>query len=108
MDNEFFDEANNKTTSDRNWFHPFFGVRASYPLGEKMLIWLRGDIGGFIFRSDLTWNVASMLEFRFGPTISAVGGYRIMDVDYHDSSEADLFRYQVQSQGPVLAIVFRF
>jgi hypothetical protein len=97
-----------ETENDRNWFHPLIGIRFGYSLSDRLSLWARGDAGGFVFRSDLTWNASLLAEYQLMGILSLLGGYRILDIDYTDGSEEDLYQYNMQFRGALLSVVLRF
>jgi len=47
-----------------DWYDPIVGVRYFYDFGNKWMLSLRGDIGGFGVGCDFTWNVAALVHFQ--------------------------------------------
>lgn len=89
---------------DQGWVDPFVGVRMIAPVGEKVSLSLRGDIGGFGIGSDLAWNVVGAAEWAFAAGWSAGLAYRCLDIDYED----DGFVYNVRMDGPALGVSYTF
>jgi hypothetical protein len=61
-------------------------------------------IGGFGVNSDFTWDVMGALGYEVTDSISMIGGYRALGVDYADGD----FVFDVVQHGPILGAVFRF
>jgi len=99
--------VSSKVSRDKDWTDLYLGVRTSHSMSEQWKIIGRADIGGFGISSssDLTWNLALLLDYQPWKNVSIVGGYRIMDIDY---SDGDIFVYNVRMSGPVLAVNFRW
>ena len=62
------------------------------------------QIGGFGAGSELTWDALGVIGYQFNDSISAVAGYRHLDVDYHD----DGFVFDVELSGPVIGMTITF
>jgi hypothetical protein len=86
------------------WLDPMLGVSARFDLSPSWFVNAWGLIGGFGAGSDLTWDVLAGVGYRWSQSISLVGGYRSLGVDY----ENDGFVYDVVQHGPYLGGVFRF
>ncbi len=91
-----------------DWTDPFVGARVSIPLSDKLLLSLRGDVGGFSYGSDFSWNVVGLLGYEFTPLISAWGGYRALGVEYDEGSGNNYFEIDATFHGPMLGVMFRF
>lgn len=90
--------------STQQWVDPVIGARFASPLSEKLLMRLRGDIGGFGAASDFTWNIEAVGEYRCSECCGLQLGYRVLDVDYTRGN----FAYDVNYRGPIATMVFDF
>src|SRR5262245_14083960 len=90
------------SSDSENWIDPFVGMRWVLPLDDKWLASFRGDVGGFGAESDLVWNITALIGYRFNPSITVYGGYRVLDYDY----ESDGFTWDVQMGGPMLGFAW--
>ena len=93
-----------KTLIDQDWVDVFVGARKNIALSDKVSFMARGDIG--TGDSDLVWNVALLLDYRFNKTVSLFGGYRWLDYDYETGSGPNRFAYDVTYEGPAIALRF--
>jgi len=92
----------------RDWVDPLVGMRFQADLTERLLLSLRGDLGGLGVGSDFTWNVSALIGYEFTSHITFLVGYRILSIDYEEGSGRDLFVYDVTMSGPILGLAFRF
>lgn len=90
---------------DESWFDPFIGVRTDVPLGERLSLRVRGDIGGGVGDgSDFAWNAVLGLTWRINDCTELFAGYRWYDFERDDSGrDTDL-----QLEGPGLGVLMRF
>jgi len=87
-----------------DWVDPFVGGRYIQKLGERWLLSLRGDLGGFGAGSDFSINAVAHVRYALSENIDAGFGYRYLDVDY----DHDRLEYDSKTHGPVLGIAFKF
>jgi len=52
----------------------------------------------------LTWDAFGGVGYKFNDTISAIAGYRHMDVDYHHNG----FVFDIDLSGPVVGMTVNF
>jgi hypothetical protein len=93
-----------RVDKDQDWIDAMLGVRYTWTITDKLNFMARGDIG--VGGSDLTWNLAGIFNFQPWKHVSLLFGYRYMDIDFEDGSGADLFRYDMTMQGPLLGVNF--
>ena len=93
---------------DVDWIEPFIGALIKLALSKKLTMAVRGDVGGFGIGSDLTWNLVANFRYYLSHRVSLVGGYRVLDIDYGQGSDANRFEYDVQSRGPQLGLILHF
>lgn len=92
------------TLIKQDWLDAFVGLRKNFSLSKNTSFTARGDIG--TGDSDLVWNAALLLGYRFNKTVSMFGGYRWLDYDYETGSGPDRFTYDVTYEGPAIALRF--
>lgn len=91
-------------SSGTDWIDFVIGGRLAYPLSEQWTFRLRGDLafGG----SDLTWNAVAAFDYKWKENWSLLIGYRILDIDYEDGSGTNRKAFDVQMDGPALALTY--
>ena len=89
---------------NQNWVDPVIGLKGRFDFGGGFHLFGLGHVGGFGAASDLTWDVFGGLGYDFNDTVSAVAGYRHLEVDY--THEA--FTFDVELSGPVIGATIRF
>jgi opacity protein-like surface antigen len=95
---------------DVDWVDGFIGGRVVLDINEQLSIWFRGDIGGFGIgsSSDLTWTLATMLEWNISERFALVAGYRYVDVDRATGSGRSQFELDYSVHGPIIGGLIRF
>jgi hypothetical protein len=88
----------------KDWVDPFIGLRWQWNFAEKWGTKLRSDIGGFGIGSDLTWNLAGLVDFKPWEHVGLFGGYRVLYQDYSSGSGDHKFAYDATMYGPVLGL----
>jgi hypothetical protein len=88
---------------NEGWLDPVVGVQAFLPLSEAFQLQVRGDIGGFGVGCDFTWQAAVRVNWQVSRAIRLGLGYRWLDQDYETGSGSDYFKWNVLTQGPLLA-----
>jgi hypothetical protein len=89
-----------------SWVYPIVGARLNIDLSKKVMINLRGDIGGFGVGSDFTWNGLAAIGYRFNEYITGLVGYRALYVNY--KSGTSRARFEETFHGPIIALAFGF
>ncbi len=92
-------------TSSVDFTDPMIGLSFNTNLTEKVVLNLRGDIGGFGVGSDFSWSAAALVGYRFTPGVTGFLGYRALYLDYKTSHSP---RFNVTMQGPITGIQFAF
>lgn len=92
-------------TSTVDFVDPMIGLSFNTDLTERVVLNLRGDIGGFGVSSDFSWSAAALFGYRFTRDITGFLGYRALYLDYKTS---DSPRFKVTMQGPITGIQFAF
>ena len=87
-----------------DWVDGLAGARWLWNFARDWHITVRGDAaaGG----SDLTLNGSALVHWQPWKVGGFLAGYRILDIDYEDGSGDDRIVYDIQQDGPVLAVTF--
>ncbi len=93
---------------EEDWFDPIVGAQAFLPLSKAFQLQMRGDVGGFHVGSNFTWQAIARVNWQVSRVVSLGIGYRWLDQDFETGSGVDYFRWDVLTQGPLLAGGFRF
>ena len=93
---------------EEDWFDPIVGAQAFLPLSKAFQLQLRGDVGGFHVGSNFTWQAIARVNWQVSRVVSLGIGYRWLDQDFETGSGVDYFRWDILTQGPLLAGGFRF
>jgi opacity protein-like surface antigen len=88
---------------DQDWFDPFVGAQAFLPLSKALQLQLRGDVGGFGVGCTFTWQATARLNWQVSRVVRLGLGYRWLDQDFETGSGTDYFKWDVLTQGPLLA-----
>ena len=88
---------------DEDWFDPFVGAQAVLPLSKAFQLQLRGDVGGFGVGCKFTWQAMVRVNWQASPVVRLGLGYRWLDQDFETGSGIDYFRWNVLTQGPLIA-----
>jgi hypothetical protein len=102
-----FKPTNQPRSQDKTWVDPIVGLTLRSP-GNRLLLGLYTEIGGFGAGSDFTWQAYPNLGITLTDTASLNFGYRWLGVDYSTGEGNEAFRYDVLTQGPVIGFGFRF
>jgi hypothetical protein len=81
--------------SNTDWVDPFVGLRWIGELTDWLLVYVRGDIGGFAIYDDAsesTWNVQAGPAVKLSKNVTLLLAYRALSVDKEEGNnlEADL------------------
>jgi hypothetical protein len=93
---------------DKSWVDPVVGGQAFLPLSDAFQLQLRGDIGGFGVGCTFTWQATVRVNWQVSRTVRVGIGYRWLDQDYETGSGSDTFKWNVLSQGPLVAAGLKF
>jgi hypothetical protein len=96
------------SSGTQDWWDPIVGTQLTLPLGKHLSLNVRGDIGGFGFASDLTWQAFPYVDWQFSRWGSVQLGYRWIFADYETGSGHDRFKYDVLNQGPEIGVTVTF
>lgn len=95
-----------RLSATKTWWDPFAGGRVIVPLGERSSISARLDVGGFGAGSRIAVNSEPLFNTKVGSRVTLHAGWKFLYTDYKDN--ADLFRYNVLSHGPLFGATFRW
>ena len=97
---------------DKHWVDPIVGVRTIWQLTPKWSVTAFGDIGGFGLGSDLTWQTAGLMGYRFGlfgdDNARFLAGYRALYQEYKSGSGNNEFKWDMTLHGPTLGMAIDF
>jgi opacity protein-like surface antigen len=93
-------------SSGESWFDAVIGVRGGAPINDKWSVRGFADVGGFGLgnSSELSWQAAAFVSYRFNERWSTELGYRYLSID----KEINGFDTTLELSGPVLGISARF
>ena len=90
--------------SDDTWVDPVLSLRGAADLSEDWFVAGWASVGGFGVGSDVMADLFGSVGYRITPATSVSVGYRWMAVD----RDEDGFLYDVDQQGPMVGMTFRF
>jgi len=93
-----------KFENDEQWVDPIVGLHGRYQFDNGIFVTSLFQIGGFGVASDLTWDALGAVGYQFNDSISAIAGYRHMDVDYRHNG----FVFDVELSGPMIGMTINF
>ena len=89
------------------WVEPIVGLRLrKWVGGDKWLIALRGDVGGFGVGSDFAWALSAGLGYRVNRTLTLSAGYRAWNFDREGEREITKLDMTMAGFGLGMAIHF--
>ena len=97
-----------EVSQDKTWVDPIAGLTLRTPAGKPVQLRVYSEIGGFGVGSDFTWQVFPTIGIGLGRSASLEFGYRWLDIDYASGENANAFRWDMLTQGPVAGLAFRF
>lgn len=89
---------------NETWVDPVIGFSGRYRFDNGIFLTNLAHVGGFGVGSDLTWDVFGGIGYQFNDTISALAGYRHLEVDYQHNG----FKFDVELSGPVVGMTIKF
>ncbi len=104
------DPANveHRTELTKTWVDPVLGMRVRLPLGTKWSVEGYGDVGGFGAGSDFTFLGQLRLNWQASKLVRLGIGYRVLYQDYESGDGVDAFKWNVTTQGPLVALGAKF
>ena len=86
-----------------DWWDGFVGGRVITRISDKWKFEGRGDVGAG--GSDLVWNLAGFLDYRFKDWGSVFVGWKVMDYDYdNEDNGPDRYTYNARQRGPLAGL----
>ena len=95
--------ADREFEHSENWIDPIIGLHGHYQFENGVFVTSLSQVGGFGVGSDLTWDSFGGIGYRFNDTVSAIAGYRHLEVDYEHNG----FVFDVELSGPVVGMTIR-
>ena len=96
----------------KEWIDTVIGIRTGFIFSERLHLTLSGDIGGFGVSSDFTWNVLSLIRYRFMKwnwgEAEIFGGYKALYQKFSDGHGANQFVWNTTMYGPILGLKIQF
>ncbi len=92
------------------FFEPFLGARLGFWLTPKVLVSLKGDVGGFGFvvNNNVTCNLEALVGYRVHKNIYAYAGYKARGFWYDLGEDLAQINLSGWFHGPVLGTTFTF
>jgi len=87
-----------------NWVDPIVGLHGRYQFDNGIFLTNLVQVGGFGAGSDLTWDTFGGIGYQFNDSVSAIAGYRHLEVDYEHNG----FVFDVEMSGPVVGMTIVF
>jgi len=90
-------------SDDEQWNDAFLGLKGKADINDDWYVngWGMAAVAG---DSDSAWDVYGGVGYRYSDSMSIVGGYRHMGLDYHNGP----FSYDVEFSGPAIGLTFLF
>jgi len=108
-------QPGNTVEETKQWVDPIVGIHWKQPLGERWLLSLPANVGGFGIGSDIAVDIFPTLQFKVGEKIWLGGGWRYLYMKYKTGYDDDVpvlsdepFLYDMTTTGPVIGMAFRF
>jgi hypothetical protein len=90
--------------SSETLLDPLIGLRGNVPLAEHWHLTLYADVGGFRAGTELSYQLAAIVDHAITDRIAVGLGYRLLGLDVEEE-HLDL---DVAIGGPLLGFAFRF
>jgi len=87
-----------------DWTDPLIGLRYQYPISQKWLVWLRGNMGGFNASTQRIIDLSTDIQYLINSTISFSMGYRYLKIDFKE----DDVLYNVTLDGVYIGLGIHF
>jgi len=90
----------------QNWADILIGGRVQLPVGagEKAVVNLVGDVGGWGASAKLDYQFATVLGYKLCPKWTLQAGYRYLFVDYRRNNGV----YNMVTTGPLIGVTYTF
>lgn len=89
---------------NEDWIDPIVGLHGRYQFDNGLFVTSLSQVGGFGVGSHLTWDTFGGVGFQFNNSVSAIAGYRHLEVDYEHNG----FVFDVEMSGPVIGMTIAF
>jgi hypothetical protein len=87
-----------------NWTDIVIGGRVQLPMGEKTVIDLLGDVGGWGATAKLDYQFAAILGYKVARKWTLVAGYRYLFIDYRPTN---LSIINMVTSGALIGVTYR-
>jgi hypothetical protein len=96
--------------STNQYFEPFLGLRLGLWLSPKVIVTLKGDVGGFGLVGDdhVDCNMEALLGYRISQHVYAWAGYRAHGAWYNLDKDLVQIDLAMWAHGPVLGVTYAF
>jgi opacity protein-like surface antigen len=93
-------------SSGESWFDAVIGFRAGAPINDRWAVRGFADVGGFGLgdSSELSWQAAGVVSYRFNDRWSGEIGYRYLSIE----KDINGFDTTLDLSGPILGVSARF
>lgn len=94
-----------------DWVDPVLGLRLRHQFTPRQQLMVRGDVGGFGFGSQFTWQAAAVYSYNWqftGYALAALVGYRALGVTYSQGWGNDTAGIDAVLHGPLIGASLRF
>jgi hypothetical protein len=90
----------------QNWADILIGGRVQLPVmsGDKAVVNLVGDVGGWGASAKLDYQFATVLGYKLCPKWTLQAGYRYLFIDYRKNNGV----YNMVTTGPLLGVTYTF
>jgi hypothetical protein len=101
------DRVGELASGSGGWVDPIVGLRLrKWVGGDKWLVALRGDVGGFGVGSDFAWALSAGLGYRLNRSLTLSAGYRAWNFDRE--GEREISKLDMTMGGFGLGMAIRF
>ncbi|MBF2029227.1 MAG: hypothetical protein IGS48_21115 [Oscillatoriales cyanobacterium C42_A2020_001] len=102
--------VNQDFSSSRTTVEPLLGAQIGLDLSRQWTIGIRGDVSGFNVGADRnwTWNLLASIQYNLSSSTSLQLGYRVNDFEFADGSGLRRSRVNLNQNGLLLGVIFRF
>jgi len=88
----------------QNWADIVIGGRVQLPLGEKTVVDLLGDVGGWGAAAQLDYQFAALVAYKISSRWKLGAGYRYLFIDYRTGPAV----FNMVTAGPALGATYTF
>jgi hypothetical protein len=96
---------NLRFTGSQDWADVIVGGRVQFPSGDKAVVSLLGDVGGWNATAKLDYTFAGVLGYRIRPKWMLLLGYGYQFVDYRGNNSSV---FNVVTSGALIGATYRF